>query len=184
MPETIRTAEVEQTEVGSYFVANYPPFSVWTRGGRRRATRGRRWRRRRRRTCRSGSTCTSRSAGSAATSATSASTPTRTRSEVEQYLDVLAREWELYARDAGDRRAAARLRVLRRRHAVVPLDAAARRRSSTRLTAVDAVDDGRGDHVRVRAGHAHRGQARGDPRASASRASASASRTSTTASSS
>ena len=22
--------EVEQTEVGSYFVANYPPFSVWT----------------------------------------------------------------------------------------------------------------------------------------------------------
>ena len=22
---------VEQTEVGSYFVANYPPFSVWTR---------------------------------------------------------------------------------------------------------------------------------------------------------
>src|SRR5215208_5761802 len=23
-------AEVEQTEVGSYFVANYPPFSVWT----------------------------------------------------------------------------------------------------------------------------------------------------------
>src|SRR3954465_13770121 len=22
-------AEVEQTEVGSYFVANYPPFSVW-----------------------------------------------------------------------------------------------------------------------------------------------------------
>src|SRR5688572_19709932 len=23
--------EVEQTEVGSYFVANYPPFSVWTR---------------------------------------------------------------------------------------------------------------------------------------------------------
>src|SRR5215207_5170437 len=23
-------AEIEQTEVGSYFVANYPPFSVWT----------------------------------------------------------------------------------------------------------------------------------------------------------
>ena len=22
-------ADVEQTEVGSYFVANYPPFSVW-----------------------------------------------------------------------------------------------------------------------------------------------------------
>src|SRR5574339_1140753 len=28
MPHT--TPEVEQTEVGSYFVANYPPFSVWT----------------------------------------------------------------------------------------------------------------------------------------------------------
>ena len=23
-------AELDQTEVGSYFVANYPPFSVWT----------------------------------------------------------------------------------------------------------------------------------------------------------
>jgi coproporphyrinogen III oxidase-like Fe-S oxidoreductase len=30
MPETIRTADVDETEVGSYFVANYPPFSVWT----------------------------------------------------------------------------------------------------------------------------------------------------------
>src|SRR6188474_586775 len=26
-------AEVEQTEVGSYFVANYPPFSVWSPEG-------------------------------------------------------------------------------------------------------------------------------------------------------
>ena len=25
-----RTAAVDETEVGSYFVANYPPFSVWT----------------------------------------------------------------------------------------------------------------------------------------------------------
>src|SRR4249920_3639357 len=23
-------AEIDQTEVGSYFVSNYPPFSVWT----------------------------------------------------------------------------------------------------------------------------------------------------------
>ena len=45
--------------------------------------------------------------------------------EVGHYLDVLAREWELYAAAAGDRRAAAELRVLRRRHAVVPVDAAA-----------------------------------------------------------
>ena len=27
------TGVIEQTEVGSYFVANYPPFSVWTRDG-------------------------------------------------------------------------------------------------------------------------------------------------------
>ena len=30
MSETDHTAAVEQTDVGSYFVANYPPFSVWT----------------------------------------------------------------------------------------------------------------------------------------------------------
>jgi len=30
MTETLDRAEPEQTEVGSYFVANYPPFSVWT----------------------------------------------------------------------------------------------------------------------------------------------------------
>jgi len=30
MSETGQTATVEQTEVGSYFVANYPPFSLWT----------------------------------------------------------------------------------------------------------------------------------------------------------
>jgi oxygen-independent coproporphyrinogen III oxidase len=29
--EQIGSAVLEQTEVGSYFVANYPPFSVWTR---------------------------------------------------------------------------------------------------------------------------------------------------------
>jgi oxygen-independent coproporphyrinogen III oxidase len=30
VPDSIRTADLEQSEVGSYFVANYPPFSVWT----------------------------------------------------------------------------------------------------------------------------------------------------------
>src|SRR5687767_3276574 len=30
MGDTSRTTAVDQTEVGSYFVANYPPFSVWT----------------------------------------------------------------------------------------------------------------------------------------------------------
>jgi oxygen-independent coproporphyrinogen-3 oxidase len=31
MPESVSGAAPEQTEVGSYFVANYPPFSVWTK---------------------------------------------------------------------------------------------------------------------------------------------------------
>src|ERR1700752_4643796 len=30
MSDTSPVADLEQTEVGSYFVANYPPFSVWT----------------------------------------------------------------------------------------------------------------------------------------------------------
>jgi oxygen-independent coproporphyrinogen-3 oxidase len=30
MPESTGAAELDQTEVGSYFVSNYPPFSVWT----------------------------------------------------------------------------------------------------------------------------------------------------------
>ena len=64
---------------------------------------------------------------------------------------------------AGDCRTAAQLRLLRRRHAVVSVDAAAAERWSSRLTAVDAVERRRGDHVRVRAGHADRSQARGDP---------------------
>ena len=48
-------------------------------------------------------------------------------------LDVLAREWELYD-PARDRRPAARLRLLRGRHAVVPLRAAAPPVSSTALS--------------------------------------------------
>jgi oxygen-independent coproporphyrinogen-3 oxidase len=31
MSESVSSAVEDQTEVGSYFVANYPPFSVWTR---------------------------------------------------------------------------------------------------------------------------------------------------------
>jgi oxygen-independent coproporphyrinogen III oxidase len=86
--------EVEQTEVGSYFVANYPPFSVWT--AEAVATDG-----------------------AAALGARPAAVPlglylhipfcrkrchfcyfrvyvNKSAREVEQYLDVLAREWELY----------------------------------------------------------------------------------------
>ena len=31
MGEAAHGALVDDTEIGSYFVANYPPFSVWTR---------------------------------------------------------------------------------------------------------------------------------------------------------
>ncbi len=97
MSDPSPVADLEQTEVGSYFVANYPPFSVWTPDAV--ATDARRCARRRRRrpTRRWACTCTSRSAVSAVISATSGCTPTRTREEVEQYLDLLGREWELYA---------------------------------------------------------------------------------------
>jgi oxygen-independent coproporphyrinogen-3 oxidase len=94
MPETPPAAEAEQTEVGSYFVANYPPFSVWTKDAA--ATLGR-----------------------SALATPPARVPLglylhipfcrkrchfcyfrvyvdRNAREVEQYLDVLAREWELY----------------------------------------------------------------------------------------
>ena len=133
-------------------------------GGGRRATRGPRSTRRPRPACRSACTCTFRSAASAATSATSASTPTRTRRKSNDYLDVLAREWELYSAQPAIAGRPLELRLLRRRHAVVPLDAAARGPGAAGSSARHAVDERRGDHLRVRAGHAHRRQARGDPR--------------------
>ena len=130
-------------------------------GGGRRAARAAP--RRRSPARRSGSTCTSRSAGSAATSATSASTPTRTPRRSTPTSTLIAREWELYAHAAGDRRPAARLRLLRRRHAVVPLDHAARR-PGLAPQGGDAVGSRRGSDLRVRAGHADRAEALGDPR--------------------
>jgi oxygen-independent coproporphyrinogen-3 oxidase len=88
--------EVEQTEVGSYFVANYPPFSVWTAKA---------------------------AAGDALEALSAPPVPgvplglylhipfcrkrchfcyfrvytDRNAKEVESYLDLLAREWDLYA---------------------------------------------------------------------------------------
>jgi oxygen-independent coproporphyrinogen-3 oxidase len=94
MPDSL-TAERDQTEVGSYFVANYPPFSVWTRDAV--------------------------SADAVpALNARPADVPlglylhipfcrkqchfcyfrvytNKNSREVEEYLDLLAREWELYA---------------------------------------------------------------------------------------
>src|SRR3954470_3097779 len=96
MPHSLPPAEVEQTEVGSYFVANYPPFSVWT------------------------ADAVATDARPTLSSAPAADVPLglylhipfcrkrchfcyfrvytdRNAREVESYLDLLAREWELYA---------------------------------------------------------------------------------------
>ncbi len=95
MSQTPR-ADVEQTEVGSYFVANYPPFSVWNAGA------------------------VAADARPALASPPVPGVPLgvylhipfcrkrchfcyfrvytdRNAREVESYLDALAREWELYA---------------------------------------------------------------------------------------
>jgi oxygen-independent coproporphyrinogen III oxidase len=96
MPHSPQPADVQQTEVGSYFVANYPPFSVWT------------------------PEAVLTEARPALHSAPAAGVPLgvylhvpfcrkrchfcyfrvytdRNAREVESYLDLLAREWELYA---------------------------------------------------------------------------------------
>jgi coproporphyrinogen III oxidase-like Fe-S oxidoreductase len=96
MPETSPVADLEQTEVGSYFVANYPPFSVWT------------------------AAAVHTDAVAALGSAPVPGTPLglylhipfcrkrchfcyfrvytdKNARDVEQYLDLLGREWELYA---------------------------------------------------------------------------------------
>ena len=94
MPDLPQALEVEQTDVGSYFVANYPPFSVWT-------------------------SAAAAADGRAALAAPPADVPLglylhipfcrkrchfcyfrvytdKNAREVEQYLDILAREWDLY----------------------------------------------------------------------------------------
>jgi oxygen-independent coproporphyrinogen-3 oxidase len=94
MPDLPQALEVEQTVGGSYFVANYPPFSVWTAAA-------------------------AATDGLAALSSPPADVPLglylhipfcrkrchfcyfrvytdKNAREVEQYLDVLAREWDLY----------------------------------------------------------------------------------------
>ena len=95
MSESARSVSVEETEVGSYFVANYPPFSVWT-------------------------TDHVQTDALPALAAAPTDTPLglylhipfcrkrchfcyfrvytdKNASEVQDYLDVLGREWELYA---------------------------------------------------------------------------------------
>ena len=95
MPDASGTAELDQTEVGSYFVANYPPFSVWTKEA-------------------------VASEGLAALNLPPRDVPlglylhipfcrkrchfcyfrvytNKSAREVEHYLDLVAREWDLYA---------------------------------------------------------------------------------------
>ena len=124
-----RAGSVAEPEVGSYFVANYPPFSTWT------------------------AEAVARDALPALGSAPAGApfkTPlglylhipfcrkrchfcyfrvytNKNASEVEQYLDLLVARVGPASSAAGARRPADRLRVLRRRDAVIPLDAAARR---------------------------------------------------------
>src|SRR3954467_11130882 len=96
MPQSAPPPDVEQTEVGSYFVANYPPFSVWTPDA------------------------VAKDAEPALASARVPDVPLgmylhipfcrkrchfcyfrvytdRNAKEVESYLDLLGREWDLYA---------------------------------------------------------------------------------------
>ena len=95
MSESARSATVEETAVGSYFVANYPPFSVW-------------------------STDAAASVSTPALESPPSNTvlgmylhipfcrkrchfyyfrvyTEKNAAEVQSYLDVVAREWELYA---------------------------------------------------------------------------------------
>ena len=96
MSENPRVVELDQTEVGSYFVANYPPFSVWTPEAvaaeampalQARAAPA----------CRSGlylhiPFCRKRCHFCYFRVYTD-----KNAREVEEYLDLLAREWELYS---------------------------------------------------------------------------------------
>ena len=66
-----------------------------------------------------GCTCTSRSAASGASSATSASTPTRTPTRSRRTCRPCRGRSTLYARPRGSAGAAVRVRLLRRRDAVV-----------------------------------------------------------------
>ena len=95
MPDSPGAAELDQTEVGSYFVSNYPPFSVWTPDA------------------------IARDALPALAAPASRSVPlglylhipfcrkqchfcyfrvytNKNARDVEEYLDLLGREWELY----------------------------------------------------------------------------------------
>ena len=111
---------------------------------------------------RSGCICTFRFAASGASFVTSASTRTRTPSEIEMYLSALSREIDLYARSRRSARAAVRIRLFRRRHAVSYLSNEQLQAAGRAHQPPLALGRGEGSHVRVRAGHAQGSEAADD----------------------
>ncbi len=157
-------AAVEQTDVGSYFVANYPPFSVWSAD--RPSAESERpalddVRRRR------------------PAPWSLPAHPLLPKALPFLLLQGLYRQecarGRAVSRSAGARMGALRseagscgtpiqLRLLRRRHAVVPVDEAAAG-TGRQAQCERRVEPRRRDHLRMRARHDHGSQARGDPRA-------------------
>ena len=147
------TGTTKKTEVGSYFIANYPPFSQWTVGGIGRQCRLRSIARPSdvplglylhipfcRKRCKF---CYFRVYTD------------KNANEVEQYVAALVARDRAGQPAAGHGRPAVPLRLFRRRHAVVP------QRQATHVARRSAAGQhqlgpGRGSHVRVRAGHAVR----------------------------
>ena len=161
MADSATSAALDETEVGSYFVANYPPFSVWTR----------------------------EAVGADALPALAR--PPRSRRAARalpphpvlpQAVPLLLLQG-LHGQERERRRAAISTRSCasgsstwsgrpsRAARSTSCTSAAGRRRFSRRSSSkprrpagrAHALDERRGDHLRVRARHAHGGQARRDP---------------------
>ena len=150
--DNFMSTSTKKTEVGSYFISNYPPFSAWS--------------------------VEELDAVRAAMNAPPAEVPLglylhipfcrkrckfcyfkvftdKNSDEVERYLAALVARDRAGQQAARDGRPAVSICVFRRRHAVVSelaaTDAARRPAARKRL-----VGQSRGSHVRVRAGHAFR----------------------------
>ncbi len=160
--ESPKTALLDQPEVGSYFVATYPPFSVWT------------------------AEAVERDAKPALAAAHDPTVPLglylhipfcrkrchfcyfrvytdKNAQEVGRYLDVLAQRMGAVRR--ASRRLPARPLNFVYFGGGTPSFLSTQQLQGLvkRLTAVTPWNRCRGDHVRVRAGHADRAQAEGDP---------------------
>ena len=140
-----------KTEVGSYFISNYPPFSAWSADqldavraamdsppGRCAA-----W------AC----ICTFRFAASGASSVTFKVFTDKNSARSRALSGRAVARDRAREQAAGDGRAAVSVRLLRRRHAVVP-ELAAARAAGRSVAGKRVMGLGRGSHVRVRARHA------------------------------